>query len=151
MKKIDYKAMTNEELTSNYILLKRNLFNLKLQNSVGQLSNPHEITSTKKNIARILTEMTSRGIDYNKINLPVEKKKAKKASKVEKPAKAVKEQPKKVEKQASETAEVKPVKTAEKTTAKAEPKTEKKPAAQASAGQKPSAKKQKTTAKKESV
>ncbi len=85
MKKIDYKAMTNEELTSNYILLKRNLFNLKLQNSVGQLSNPHEITVTKKNIARVLTEMAARNMDASKINMPVEKKKAKKA---EKPAKA---------------------------------------------------------------
>ena len=123
MKKIDYKAMTSEELTSNYILLKRNLFNLKLQNSVGQLSNPHEITTTKKNIARVLTEMTTRGIDYNKINLPVEKKKAKKVTKPAKTEKAVKEPAKKVAK-AETTEEVKPSTTkkpaVKKTTAKKE-------------------------------
>ena len=142
MKKIDYKAMTNEELTSNYILLKRNLFNLKLQNSVGQLSNPHEITVTKKNIARVLTEMTARGIDSSKINMPVEKKKAKKA---EKPAKTATKPAKEVAPKATEVkAEEKPV--AKKTTTKAAStaKTE------ATAEKKPAAKKT-TTAKKENA
>lgn len=97
MKKVDYKAMNNEELISNYLLIKRNLFNLKLQHSVGQLTNPHEITVSKKNIARILTEMRARNIDVNKINLPAEKKKVKKTqSKTSKEAvkKEVKAEPK---------------------------------------------------------
>jgi len=140
MKKVDYKAMSNEELTSNYIMLKRDLFNLKLQHSVGQLSNPHAITLAKKNIARILTEMTVRNIDYSKINMPVEKKKAKKQTKTTKTEKTVKETAKK-----ETAAEPKKTvtKTAEKVEAKAEPKKTTTATKTATA--------KKTTTKKESV
>ena len=150
MKKIDYKAMTNEELTSNYILLKRNLFNLKLQNSVGQLSNPHEITVTKKNIARVLTEMTARNIDSSKINMPVEKKKAKKAAA---PKAAKTTAPKAVK----EPAKAEEIKTEEKPAAKkattAKTTATKTSAAKttASAEKKPAATKKTTTAKKENA
>lgn len=138
MKKVDYKAMSNEELTSNYIMLKRDLFNLKLQHSVGQLTNPHAISLAKKNIARILTEMTVRNIDYSKINMPVEKKKVKKQAKTTKVEKASKE-PAKTEVKAE------PKKAAAKQTVKAEPKAEAKSTATKTTATK------KTTTKKESV
>lgn len=104
MKKLNLKEMSNEELVSNYIASKNDLFGLKFQLSVNQLTDPNKINTAKKNIARALTEMTVRGIDYNKIKMPVVKKadRVKKAKKVEKPKNEVK--PAKAEK-----VDVKPV------------------------------------------
>ncbi len=118
MKKVDYKAMNDEELKSNYILLKRNLFNLKLQHSVGQVSNPHEISTTKKNIARVLTEMTARNIDSSKINMPVEKKKVKKAAKPQAKAEKVSKETVKASAETKSEAKTETKKTTKSATAK---------------------------------
>ena len=43
MKTLNFKEMTNEELVQNYITFKNDLFGLKFQHSIGQLSDTNKI------------------------------------------------------------------------------------------------------------
>lgn len=143
MKNLDFKGMTNDELTQNYIQFKSELFGLKFQHTVGQLTDTTKIEVTKKNIARALTEMNVRGIDANKIKMPVVAKDkrtkgskqktkiaGKKDTKEEKksaPKAAAKPVAKEEKKPAAKTSEKSTVKKEVKSAAKAAPaKTEKK-------------------------
>jgi large subunit ribosomal protein L29 len=55
-KKMDeIRAMSNEEINSNVAKLKEELFNLRFQLAVGQLTNTARIKQVKKAIARLLT------------------------------------------------------------------------------------------------
>jgi len=89
---LEVSSLSNEELIQNYLNLKNDLFGMKFQAAVGQLSDLNKIDVARRNIARCLTEMTNREIDYNKIQMPkvkVQKSSKKKLKKVaEKPAKA---------------------------------------------------------------
>ena len=55
MKASELKDMTPEELTAKLKELKSELMNLRFQNVINQLDNPHKIEQTKKDIARVMT------------------------------------------------------------------------------------------------
>jgi large subunit ribosomal protein L29 len=49
-----------EKLREQLILLKKELFNLRFQKSLGELKTTHAFAFVRKNIARIKTELTKR-------------------------------------------------------------------------------------------
>ncbi|MCC8369610.1 MAG: 50S ribosomal protein L29 [Rickettsia endosymbiont of Oxypoda opaca] len=51
---------TMEELNKNLIALKKELFNLRFQQTLGELKNTSRFSFVKKSIARIKTELTKR-------------------------------------------------------------------------------------------
>jgi len=64
MKSTEYlkslKDKSVEELQSELVDRKKELFNLRFQNATNQLDNTARINVVRKNIARVLTEMTER-------------------------------------------------------------------------------------------
>ena len=66
MKVKELRDMTNEELNSKLKSLKQELFNLRFSNATGQLNNPMQITTCKKDIARIKTILTERELGKKK-------------------------------------------------------------------------------------
>ena len=65
MKAQDIHGMTNDELQVKLAELKDELFNLRFRHAVNKLENPNVINSTKKDIARIKTEIRAREIKAN--------------------------------------------------------------------------------------
>ena len=55
MKATELREMTVEQLNSKLGELKEELFNLRFQNAINQLDNPHKIADVKKDIARVKT------------------------------------------------------------------------------------------------
>lgn len=55
MKATELSKLTSAELTSKLKELKSELFNLRFQNAINQLDNPHKIEEVKKDIARVMT------------------------------------------------------------------------------------------------
>jgi large subunit ribosomal protein L29 len=55
MKASEIRKMTNEEINSNILKLKEELFNLRFQLAVGQLTDTARIKKTKKAIAKLKT------------------------------------------------------------------------------------------------
>ena len=55
MKAYDIRKMSSEELEKKLKELKKELFNLRFQNAINQLDNPHRIGEVKKDIARVMT------------------------------------------------------------------------------------------------
>lgn len=55
MKASEIRNMTNEEIDSNVAKLKEELFNLRFQLAVGQLTNTARIKQVKKAIAKLRT------------------------------------------------------------------------------------------------
>jgi large subunit ribosomal protein L29 len=53
---------TIEELNKNLIALKKELFNLRFQQTLGELKNTSRFSFVKKSIARIKTELTKRSV-----------------------------------------------------------------------------------------
>ena len=51
----DIRKMSVEELNKKLKELKEELFNLRFQNTINQLDNPHKIADVKKDIARVKT------------------------------------------------------------------------------------------------
>ena len=62
MKAQEIHGMTNDELQVQLTELKDELFNLRFRHAVNELENPNVINSTKKDIARIKTEIRAREI-----------------------------------------------------------------------------------------
>lgn len=60
MKAKELRELTNEELLTKLKALKQELFNLRFSNATGQLSNPMQIVSVKKDIAKVKTILTER-------------------------------------------------------------------------------------------
>lgn len=60
MKIKDLKQMSEAELNSKLGELKQELFNLRFNHTTGQLSNPMQINTCKKDIARIKTILRER-------------------------------------------------------------------------------------------
>ena len=58
----DIHGMTNDELAAKLADLKEELFNLHFRHATGQLENPNVIATTRKDIARIKTEIRAREI-----------------------------------------------------------------------------------------
>ena len=55
MNTTEIRNMSSEELVKKLKELKEELFNLRLQNAINQLDNPHKIADVKKDIARVKT------------------------------------------------------------------------------------------------
>ena len=55
MEAAELKTMTSAELDAKLKELKAELFNLRFQHAINQLDNPHKITETKRDIARVMT------------------------------------------------------------------------------------------------
>ncbi|MBQ8393910.1 MAG: 50S ribosomal protein L29 [Clostridia bacterium] len=51
----DIRKMSVEDLNKKLKDLKEELFNLRFQNTINQLDNPHKIADVKKDIARVKT------------------------------------------------------------------------------------------------
>ena len=62
MKAQEIHGMTNDELQVKLTELKDELFNRRFRHAVNELENPNVINSTKKDIARIKTEIRAREI-----------------------------------------------------------------------------------------
>ena len=55
MKASEVRAMSVADLEKKLADLKKDLFNLRLQNATNQLENPGKINDVKKDIARVMT------------------------------------------------------------------------------------------------
>ena len=60
MKAYDIRNMSSEELEKKLKELKNELFNLRFQNAINQLENPHRISEVKKDIARVMTVLNEK-------------------------------------------------------------------------------------------
>lgn len=88
----ELKTMSLEQLNKKAQELKKNLFELRMKNTVGQLNNPIEIRDARKTIARVLTAINSQALAAPAAPKAAKtaKPKAKKASKTTKAKKAKK-------------------------------------------------------------
>lgn len=55
MKSTELRKLSDADLESKLKELKEQLFNLRFQHAINQLDNPHKISDTKKDIARVMT------------------------------------------------------------------------------------------------
>ena len=58
MKTSELRAMSAEQLGKELLKLRREQFNLRMQQATGQLSRPHEHGRVRREIARLKTVMT---------------------------------------------------------------------------------------------
>ncbi len=62
MKKPDFKNMKVEDLKAKLKEYRTELFNMRFQHATSQLEKTSSIQETKKNIARVLTELSAQGV-----------------------------------------------------------------------------------------
>ncbi|HMM30997.1 MAG TPA: 50S ribosomal protein L29 [Clostridia bacterium] len=62
MKVNELKKLTTQELAAKEKELKAELFNLRFQLAVGQLTNPQRIRECKKDVARVKTLLCERSL-----------------------------------------------------------------------------------------
>ncbi len=67
MKAKELRDMTSEELNAKLKSLKQELFNLRFSNATGQLANPMQLNTCKKDIAKVKTILTEREMN-KKVN-----------------------------------------------------------------------------------
>ena len=60
MKFEEIKSLPNNELVERYREERKLLTQMKFQNAVSQIDGPHKLKESRKNIARMLTELNSR-------------------------------------------------------------------------------------------
>ena len=63
MKQTEIKEMTTQELSDRLVEEKSNINKLEMTHAVSPLENPLAIKSTRRNIARIKTELNKRALD----------------------------------------------------------------------------------------
>ncbi len=56
----ELEKQTTEKISEQLFLLKKELFNLRFQQTLGELKNSSRFSLVKKNIARIKTEISKR-------------------------------------------------------------------------------------------
>jgi len=61
MKAADVRAKTDDELTGELEILRKEIFNLRFQRANGQLENTSRVRQVRRNIARIRTVLGERG------------------------------------------------------------------------------------------
>ena len=64
MNAADLRSKSVEELNEELVALRREQFNLRMQQATGQLARPHEYLRVRKDIARVKTimgELTRKG------------------------------------------------------------------------------------------
>ena len=79
MKASDARVMTVDQIDDEVLKLKKEQFNLRFQRATGQLENTARQRVVRRDIARILTVLNSRG--ETPVTKPVPKGKAKLAAK----------------------------------------------------------------------
>jgi large subunit ribosomal protein L29 len=57
------RELSDEELTLRIRDARKELFNLRFQHATGQLDNPHKLSLTRREIARLLTVLHEREDD----------------------------------------------------------------------------------------
>ncbi|MCI0517703.1 MAG: 50S ribosomal protein L29 [Woeseiaceae bacterium] len=57
MKASELRSKTRDELATELLSLRREQFNLRMQQATGQLNRPHEYSRVRKDIARLKTVM----------------------------------------------------------------------------------------------
>jgi large subunit ribosomal protein L29 len=62
MKSSELKTLPTKELVERYKEEKKRYQKMKFQNTVSQVDHPHKLKETRKDIARLLTEMNDRRI-----------------------------------------------------------------------------------------
>ncbi len=62
MKKPDFTNMSVSELQAKLKELRTELFNLRFQHATSQLEKTSSLKETKKNIARVLTELSAQNV-----------------------------------------------------------------------------------------
>jgi len=62
----EFRDKTTDELKAQLKEKKNELFNLRFQHAISQLSNPNQIPETKKAIARIMTVLREKEIAEQK-------------------------------------------------------------------------------------
>ncbi len=60
MKFDDVKGLSGEEMKRKLIELRKELFEARMKNSLGQLANPVGVRGIKRDIARIMTAMAQK-------------------------------------------------------------------------------------------
>ncbi|MDC0864436.1 50S ribosomal protein L29 [Rickettsiaceae bacterium] len=60
IKSKDLAALSIAQLIKDFALLKKELFNLRFQKTLGELANTSRFAKVRKDIARIKTELTRR-------------------------------------------------------------------------------------------
>jgi large subunit ribosomal protein L29 len=58
MKPSELRTKTRDELDTELLSLRREQFNLRMQQATGQLNRPHEYSRVRKDIARLKTVMS---------------------------------------------------------------------------------------------
>ena len=61
-----FHDMTSQELRQKHLDLKNELFNLRFQQTTGQLKNPLLLRTVRKDIARIITILNERELNIQK-------------------------------------------------------------------------------------
>jgi len=62
MKVKDLRELTREELLHKHDQLLRDLFGMRIKHALGQLDNPLQLRSTKREVARVRTLLALQGI-----------------------------------------------------------------------------------------
>ncbi len=68
MKNSEIRELTNKEVLERLDNEKNNMVSLKMNHKISDLENPHQITESKRFIARLKTELRQREINENKSN-----------------------------------------------------------------------------------
>jgi len=68
MKYSEIRELSTKELFERLDTEKTNLTSLKMNHKVSDLENPHQITETKRLVARLKTEIRKRELDEAKSN-----------------------------------------------------------------------------------
>lgn len=63
MKVEEIRKLTDEEIKTKISETKKELFNMRLKNSTGQLEKPSDMRNAKKSIARMLTVLRERELN----------------------------------------------------------------------------------------
>jgi large subunit ribosomal protein L29 len=60
--KIDYRELSEPELQTQLVENREKLFQLRFQGATAPLKNPHMISATRREIARLLTVLKQKGV-----------------------------------------------------------------------------------------
>lgn len=63
MKANDIRSMSTTELEGKLMLLKKDLFNLRMQHATNHLDNPTKIAATRRDIARVKTVLRQKQLE----------------------------------------------------------------------------------------
>ncbi|MDB4307798.1 50S ribosomal protein L29 [Gammaproteobacteria bacterium] len=67
MKASELKAKSTDELFEELVNLRREQFNLRMQQATGQMARPDQYRKVRKNIARVKTVLRAQGIEAAKV------------------------------------------------------------------------------------